>query len=103
MTEYAYAHHDLGPTQEFYMQTADYFDKVDYIGRYSYFGAFRANRANVGPNAAFLNNGGQLTDIGSWYLGFGATDVTPQSGKSTIVAPSAKIVAVSVMAALALT
>ncbi|KAM4066243.1 glycosyl hydrolase catalytic core domain-containing protein [Hirsutella rhossiliensis] len=73
ITEYAYAHQDLGPTQDFFKQTVDYFDKLDYIGRYSYFGAFRANKANVGPNAAFLSNGGQLTDIGSWYLGFDAT------------------------------
>lgn len=80
ITEYAYAHQELGPTQEFYNQSADYFDKEDYIGRYTYFGAFRSETANVGPNAAFLNNDGELTDIGAWYLGFGSTGVDPLSG-----------------------
>lgn len=27
-----------------------------------------------------LNNAGELTDIGSWYLGGSATGVDPQSG-----------------------
>ncbi|KJZ78647.1 hypothetical protein HIM_02038 [Hirsutella minnesotensis 3608] len=88
VTEYAYAHQDLAPTQDFYKQSVDYLDKLDYVGRYSYFGAFRANKANVGPNAAFLSNGGQLTDIGSWYLGFAATGVSPQSGMSSAVVPN---------------
>lgn len=100
MTEYAYAHQDLGPTQDFFRQTVEYFDKLDYIGRYSYFGAFRADKANVGPNAAFLSNGGQLTDIGSWYLGFGATGVSPQSGKALAVVPSAKLIGGSISTAL---
>ena len=80
VTEYAYAHQDLQPTQEFYNQSAVYLDGNDKIERYSYFGAFRSNVSNVGPNATFLNNAGKLTDIGSWYLGFGATGVDPNSG-----------------------
>ncbi|PHH88801.1 hypothetical protein CDD83_7038 [Cordyceps sp. RAO-2017] len=102
VTEYAYAHQDLGPTQEFYNQTIDYFDKLDYIGRYSYFGAFRASAANVGPNAAFLSNGGRLTDIGSWYLGLGATGVSPQSGNSPAMVPSTALAGAAVAAALLL-
>jgi hypothetical protein len=80
ITEYAYAHRDIGETQQFYNQTIEYFDKEDYIGRYTYFGAFRSETSNVGPNAVFLNNDGDLTDIGSWYLGFGSTGVDPNSG-----------------------
>lgn len=79
VTEYAFANQDLETTQEFFNQTLDYFDKLDYIARYTYFGAFRSKTSNVGPNASFLNNGGRLTDIGSWYLGFGATNVKPTS------------------------
>lgn len=102
VTEYAYAHQDLGPTQQFYNQTVDYFEKLDYIGRYAYFGAFRASKANVGPNAAFLSNGGQLTDLGSWYLGFGATGVLPQTGAAAPrAAPGALLAAVGALAALA--
>ncbi len=29
-----------------------------------------------------LNNDGELTDIGSWYLGGAATGVDPQSGRA---------------------
>jgi hypothetical protein len=36
----------------------------------------------VGPNAVFLNKAGELTDIGSWYLGSSATGLDPQSGES---------------------
>lgn len=84
MTEYAYAHQDLGTTQDYYNMSAEYFDRLDYIERYSYFGPFRSKTSNVGPNAAFLNNDGRLTDIGSWYLGFGATGINPQSGDSSM-------------------
>ncbi|KAJ6781000.1 hypothetical protein PWT90_10471 [Aphanocladium album] len=87
VTEYAYAHQDLQPTQEYYNQTADYFDKESYIGRYSYFGAFRSKNSSVGANAPFLNDAGKLTDIGAWYLGKSATGVNPQS-KAFSVGPS---------------
>lgn len=83
VTEYAFANQDLQTTQEFFNQTLDYFGKLDYIARYTYFGAFRSKTSNVGPNAPFLNNAGKLTDIGSWYLGFGATNVSPTSASSS--------------------
>ncbi|KAG6003476.1 hypothetical protein E4U21_002012 [Claviceps maximensis] len=90
VTEYAYAHQDLRATQAFYNQTADYFDRLDYIGRYSYFGAFRSSNSNVGANAAFLNQDGKLTDIGSWYSGFGSTGVVPESfGDRAALCPGA--------------
>ncbi|KEY67796.1 hypothetical protein S7711_04110 [Stachybotrys chartarum IBT 7711] len=87
ITEYAYAHQDLAPTQEFYNQSIDYFDREDFIGRYTYFGAFRSDNSNVGPNAVFLNNAGELTDIGALYLGQEETGVDPQSW----AAPSARV------------
>jgi hypothetical protein len=80
VTEYAFANRDLLATQEFYNQSANYLDNNAKIERYSYFGAFRSQVSNVGPNAPFLNNGGRLTDIGSWYLGGKATGVIPTSG-----------------------
>ncbi|KOS21926.1 Alkali-sensitive linkage protein 1 [Escovopsis weberi] len=85
VTEYAFAHQDLQTTQEYFNQTLDYFDKQDPITHYSWFGGFRSNVANVGPNAAFLDAKGRLTDIGSWYLGFGATGVEPTSAASVVV------------------
>ncbi|KAK1573617.1 glycosyl hydrolase catalytic core-domain-containing protein [Colletotrichum navitas] len=86
ITEYAYANQDLSTTQEFYNMSADYFDRIDYIERYSYFGAFRSKTSNVGPNSSFLNNDGKLTDIGAWYLGMSATGVNPQSGSKSAAA-----------------
>ena len=52
---------------------------MDSVARYSYFGSFRSGVSNVGPDAAMLNDDGELTDIGSWYLGGSATGVDPQS------------------------
>lgn len=101
MTEYAYAHQDLKPTQEFFNQTIDYFEKLDYIGRYSYFGAFRSSNSNVGVNAPFLNSGGKLTDIGSWYLGFGATGVQPDgSSKAAFLKPATGTIVLGTIACL---
>ncbi|RFU72926.1 f5 8 type c domain [Trichoderma arundinaceum] len=82
VTEYAFANQDLQTTGEFFNQTLDYFGKLDYIARYTYFGAFRSKASNVGPNASFLNNAGELTDIGSLYLGFAETGVAPESSAS---------------------
>jgi hypothetical protein len=48
-------------------------DSTDIVERYSWFGAFRSIVSNVGPNGAFLDPYGNLTDIGSWYLGGNAT------------------------------
>lgn len=59
--------------------SAEYFDRLPYVDRYSYFGAFRSDVSNVGPNAALLTSNGKLTDIGSWYLGGAATNNIPSS------------------------
>ncbi|KAI0481909.1 glycoside hydrolase family 128 protein [Xylaria cf. heliscus] len=80
VTEFAYANQNLQATQDYYSQAVNWLDGFDKIERYSYFGAFRSEVSNVGVNATFLNNNGQLTDIGSWYLGGGATGVVPTSG-----------------------
>lgn len=59
-----------------------YADELDsYIGRYSYFGSFRSDVSNVGPNVAMLSDGGKLTDIGEWYLGNDAAGVLPTDTK----------------------
>lgn len=53
-----------------------------YIQRYSYFGSFRSDVSNVGPNSAFLTQKGELTDIGAWYLGQKATGNKPKGAAS---------------------
>ncbi|RWA04477.1 hypothetical protein EKO27_g10629 [Xylaria grammica] len=80
ITEYNFDNQDLETTQDFYNTSAEYFDRLDSVSRYSYFGSFRSDDSNVGVNAVMLNNDGELTDIGSWYLGGTATGVQPQSG-----------------------
>ena len=80
VTEYALAHQALSATQSFYNASAAWLDGADDVARYSYFGAFRSEDSNVGPDAVFLNNDGELTDLGAWYLGREATGVEPQSG-----------------------
>lgn len=49
-----------------------------YVAKYAYFGAFRSDVSNVGPDAAMLTQKGELTDIGAWYLGEAATGNVPK-------------------------
>jgi len=55
-----------------------------YLTHYSYFGAFRSDLSNIGPNAAMLTQKGQLTDIGAWYLGQKATGNVPKGDSAQI-------------------
>ncbi|KAH8809170.1 glycosyl hydrolase catalytic core-domain-containing protein [Xylogone sp. PMI_703] len=82
VTEYALPNDNLANTQSFFNSSAEYFDRISYIERYSYFGSFRSSVSNVGPYAAMLDENGNLTDIGSWYLGGAATGIIP-SGSDT--------------------
>ncbi|KAI9649742.1 hypothetical protein NHQ30_002323 [Ciborinia camelliae] len=79
LTEYALNDAPLSTTQSFFNTTAEYFDRLDYIDRYSYFGSFRSSVSNVGYNATMLDQDGRLTDIGSWYLGKSATGNVPKA------------------------
>lgn len=79
ITEYNYNDQPLRDTQAFVNISSEYFDRLDVVERYSIFAAFRSKTSNVGPNAAMLSNGGQLTDIGAWYLGRNGTGVSPES------------------------
>jgi hypothetical protein len=69
ITEYALVNQPLAATQDFFKTSSEYFDRLDYVSRYSYFGTYRSDKSNVGPNAACLAADGRLTDIGAWYLG----------------------------------
>jgi hypothetical protein len=80
ITEYALPNTDLTNTQSFFNTSAEYFDRLSFVTRYSYFGSFRSSASNIGPNAAMLDHNGKLTDIGSWYLGGAATNNIPSDG-----------------------
>ncbi|TKA80479.1 hypothetical protein B0A55_02316 [Friedmanniomyces simplex] len=84
VTEYALAEGSLDDSQQFYNQSASWFDRLDYVTHYSYFGAFRSDVSNVGPNAAMLTQKGQLTDIGAWYLGQEETGNKPKGGAAQV-------------------
>lgn len=102
MTEYNLNDQDLPSTQSFYNTSAEYMDRLDSVGRYSLFGAFRSSVSNVGPNAAMLSAGGRLTDIGAWYLGRPATGVDPSSkSPAARASPPGAGVAVAAVAAVA--
>ena len=50
--------------------------------------------SNVGPNVAMLTQSGELTDIGSWYLGGSKTGNIPKSaaGRRAVYAESGLLV-----------
>lgn len=77
VTEFADPDDTLLNSQSFYNESTAFLDQLYYCDRYSYFGSFRSDVSNIGPNAAFLTQKGQLTDIGSWYLGGSATGNVP--------------------------
>ncbi|KAK4158227.1 glycosyl hydrolase catalytic core-domain-containing protein [Chaetomidium leptoderma] len=73
IVEYGYNDQNLATTQEYFNQSLTFLDDNKAVERYSWFGAFRSTVSNVGPNMAMLDPWGNLTDIGSWYLGGNAT------------------------------
>ncbi|KAI9741510.1 MAG: hypothetical protein M1818_004316 [Claussenomyces sp. TS43310] len=89
ITEYALPNDkNLTDTQSFFNTSAEYFDRLDYVTHYSYFGSFRSSASNVGANPAMLSAKGELTDIGSWYLGGAATGTMPTSDGAVVTVGS---------------
>ncbi|KAF2028712.1 hypothetical protein EK21DRAFT_101605 [Setomelanomma holmii] len=84
ITEFGYPKHDLRMTQEFWNMSSRSLDSWPNITHYSYFGAFRSDVSNVGPNAAMLDQNGALTDIGSWFLGGSATNFVPKKSSGSL-------------------
>ncbi|KAI9055134.1 hypothetical protein LZ554_000098 [Drepanopeziza brunnea f. sp. 'monogermtubi'] len=100
ITEYALSNSPLDATQDFFKMSTEYFDRLPGVGRYTYFGSFRSDVSNVGPNAAMLTEKGELTDIGSWYLGGPATNNIPKGAASRQVMCSGWAAAVAVVVGL---
>ena len=98
ITEYGFNDQELAPTQEFYRISQDYFDELEEVERYSYFGSFRSTVSNVGPNAAMLTGDGELTAIGNMYLGFGTTGAEPTTASAAKRLSSPVLVALGVFA-----
>jgi len=82
VTEFALEDSDLADSQVYFNTSCEYFDRLENITRYSYFGAFRSDVSNIGPNATMLTSNGLLTDIGSWYLGGNETGNIPEPAEA---------------------
>ncbi|KAI9844605.1 MAG: hypothetical protein M1837_005457 [Sclerophora amabilis] len=82
ITEYALADATLEDSQTFAQQSSEYFDRLDYVTHYSYFGSFRSSISNVGANAAMLTQDGKLTDIGARYLNVPTQGNIPEAASS---------------------
>lgn len=103
LTEFNYNDQPLQATQSFYNTSTEYLDRLSYLERYSLFGAFRADVSNIGSNATMLSNGGQLTDIGLWYLGRNGSGVAPDDEGESPSDKSAASRLTSLMSTLFLT
>jgi Glycosyl hydrolase catalytic core len=84
VTEYALNNSTLKDSQAFFNASLTFLDSQPIVERYSYFGSFRSKTSNIGPNVAMLDANGQLTDVGSWYLGGVATGNIPSSATRLI-------------------
>lgn len=79
VTEMALSNSSLANTEAYYNQTIPWLDSLSWVARYSWFGAFRSPVSNIGPNAAFLDQNGNLTNVGAWYLGRAETNNVPST------------------------
>lgn len=86
-------------TEAFFNTTLEYLDRLDYVARYSWFGAFRSDVSNVGPSGAMLDAEGELTDLGAWYLGRAGTGVRgAAAGRNGVSGVAAAVVGAAVVA-----
>lgn len=87
ISEFALDYSPVLTTEANFNQTIALFDNDTSIERYSYFGSFRSSDSGVGWNATMLDTMGDLTNIGSWYLGGGT--VRDASTTTTTSSPAA--------------
>jgi hypothetical protein len=102
ITEMALPQQDEENTVSMMNQTLPYLDQLDYVERYSWFGAFRTDDANewTGDGVALFDDDGGLTELGALYLGDGFEE--GQKGEGAEDAASGLRVSAGLMAALSL-
>ncbi|KAF4553711.1 Glycosyl hydrolase catalytic core domain-containing protein 6 [Elsinoe fawcettii] len=73
VTEMALPQMSAEMTRAMMNQTLPYLDGLEYVERYAWFGAFRADEANewTGDGVALFDDNGGLTGLGATYLGDG--------------------------------
>ena len=71
VTEMALPQADAEATVQMMNQTLPYLDRLDYVERYAWFGAFRTDDANewTGDGVALFDDNGGLTKLGALYMG----------------------------------
>lgn len=71
VTEMALPQADARATVAMMNQTLPYLDGLDYVEKYSWFGAFRTDEANewTGDGVALFDDDGGLTELGALYMG----------------------------------
>jgi hypothetical protein len=71
VTEMALPQQSEDATVQMMNQTLPYLDKLDYVERYAWFGAFRTKNANewTGDGVALFDGNGGLTKLGALYMG----------------------------------
>ncbi|OAL44882.1 hypothetical protein IQ07DRAFT_615243 [Pyrenochaeta sp. DS3sAY3a] len=82
VTEWGWEGRGWEETRDFYGRSVRGMEGWANITRHAYFGAFRSDVSNIGPYAAMLTQDGELTDIGSWFLGGEATGNVPRVASS---------------------
>ncbi|KAF1976240.1 hypothetical protein BU23DRAFT_551713 [Bimuria novae-zelandiae CBS 107.79] len=76
VTELALPQQDAQVTVQMMNLTLPYLDQLDYVERYAWFGAFRADDANewTGDGVALFDDDGGLTELGALYMGDGFSE-----------------------------
>ncbi|KAF2683719.1 glycoside hydrolase family 128 protein [Lentithecium fluviatile CBS 122367] len=71
VTELALPQAEADATVSMMNQTLPYLDELDYVEKYSWFGAFRSGDANewTGDGVALFDDDGGLTEAGALYMG----------------------------------
>lgn len=102
VTEMGLPQQSAEATVQMMNQTLPYLDKMDYVERYAWFGAFRTDDANewTGDGVALFDDDGGLTELGALYMGRGYK--VGQKGEGAEDAAAGLKVSVSMMVALGL-
>ncbi|KAF2034043.1 hypothetical protein EK21DRAFT_97822 [Setomelanomma holmii] len=80
-------------------QTLPYLDKLEYLERYAWFGAFRTDDANewTGDGVALFDGDGGLTELGALYMGNGYKKGQKGQGESAALGLKASLELMSAM------
>jgi hypothetical protein len=84
LTELGLPQQSADATVQMMNQTLPYLEKLDYLEKYAWFGAFRPKDANAwtGDGVALFDNNGGLTQLGALYMGNGYSKGQKGEGES---------------------